>query len=65
MKSVDRAAVVAIRRGMVIAELRRAAGADPLSEIRAQARAILRRARVIALCQQAQEAATLLPRRLL
>ena len=61
MRAHDRA-VVQIRRGMIVAELRRAAGVAPRSEIRELARSILRRAQVIALCRQAQEAAGLLPR---
>jgi hypothetical protein len=42
MKSADRAAVLAIRRGMIVAEIRRAAGADARPEIRQQTKKILR-----------------------
>jgi hypothetical protein len=48
MKSADRAAVAQIRRSMIVAELRRAAGADARPEIREQTRSILQRAQVIA-----------------
>jgi hypothetical protein len=56
MESADRTAVVAsVRRGVIVAEIRRAAGADTRPEIREQTKKILRRAQVVALRQLAEE----------
>jgi hypothetical protein len=61
MKSADHAAlVVTVRRSMVVAEIRRAAGADARPEIREQTKKILRRAQTIALRRQAEETAAAL-----
>jgi hypothetical protein len=48
-------AVAHIRRGLVVAEIRRAAGVDMRPEIRDQMRSVLQRAQIIALRRMAAE----------